>query len=370
MSRPVVAFYAPMKAPDHPVPSGDREIARLTLRALELAGFAPFVTSDLRIFDGKGNAAIQADLNDRAAQKVADLIAELPPRAPALWFTYHCHYKAPDLVGPSVAKALGIPYAISEPSISAKRRDGPWAGFARASDAAIAQADCLFWSTARDAPALEAAGHKDRMVHLKPFIDPGPTVPARDAHEPLRLLTVAMMRPGDKLESFRRLAAGLHALDAGARPTEPGALGLAPEITDWSLDIHGDGPARPDVQALFGDWPDRVRFHGAGDGDTIRGAYERADILVWPGVGEGVGMVYLEAQATALPVVSEDHPAQRDIVFTPLAAADDSAAFAEAIRFHANQRKALGQTIQNKIQSHHSLTAAADTLRTQLLALL
>ena len=32
-----LAFYAPMKPPDHPVPSGDREIARLLLRLLPTA---------------------------------------------------------------------------------------------------------------------------------------------------------------------------------------------------------------------------------------------------------------------------------------------------------------------------------------------
>jgi hypothetical protein len=33
-----IAFYAPLKAPDHPVPSGDRTIARLLLAALKQGG--------------------------------------------------------------------------------------------------------------------------------------------------------------------------------------------------------------------------------------------------------------------------------------------------------------------------------------------
>jgi len=33
-----VAFYAPMKPPDHPTPSGDRQMARLLMRALTLCG--------------------------------------------------------------------------------------------------------------------------------------------------------------------------------------------------------------------------------------------------------------------------------------------------------------------------------------------
>ena len=35
-----MAFYAPLKAPDHPTPSGDRRMARLLIQALEAAGAA------------------------------------------------------------------------------------------------------------------------------------------------------------------------------------------------------------------------------------------------------------------------------------------------------------------------------------------
>jgi hypothetical protein len=43
-----IGFYAPLKPPDHPVPSGDRRIARLFVEALRLAGHMPFVASHLR----------------------------------------------------------------------------------------------------------------------------------------------------------------------------------------------------------------------------------------------------------------------------------------------------------------------------------
>jgi hypothetical protein len=33
-----IAFYAPMKPPDHPQPSGDRRMANLLMQALRLAG--------------------------------------------------------------------------------------------------------------------------------------------------------------------------------------------------------------------------------------------------------------------------------------------------------------------------------------------
>ena len=40
IARPV-AFYAPLKSPNHPLPSGDRTMARLLMKALDRAGFAP-----------------------------------------------------------------------------------------------------------------------------------------------------------------------------------------------------------------------------------------------------------------------------------------------------------------------------------------
>jgi len=348
--RPAIAFYAPMKAPDHPTPSGDREIARLTLAALEMAGFAPRTVSDLRLLDKSGDAEVQAALTKVARAEADRLIAELAPDPPALWFTYHSHYKAPDLVGPAVSAALGLPYVISEPSISPRRRSGPWAGFAAASEAAIARADRLFWTTGRDRPELEAAGHGAKMTHLPAFLDPGPE-PRHAPHDGAgRLLTIAMMRPGDKLESYRRLAAALQRLDS-----------------DWHLDIHGDGAARAKVEAAFAPLAPRVTFHGAThDPAILRAACEAADLFLWPGVGEGVGMVYLEAQAAGLPVIAEAHATQRELVAGPLVPPDDPDAFAAAIRAAAADRAAGAAAARAQVLAHHSIDAAAAILRDTL----
>ena len=43
-----IAFYAPLKSPDHPVPSGDRLMARLLIEAMRLAGHTVFVASQFR----------------------------------------------------------------------------------------------------------------------------------------------------------------------------------------------------------------------------------------------------------------------------------------------------------------------------------
>ena len=95
-----LAFYAPLKAPDHAVPSGDRRMAQLLMKALEAAGFAPFVASQLRSHDKTGDISVQDGLMRSAlteAEAIAARFAAAPPHErPRLWFTYHVYYKAPD----------------------------------------------------------------------------------------------------------------------------------------------------------------------------------------------------------------------------------------------------------------------------------
>src|SRR5947209_1387876 len=135
-----VAFYAPLKPPDHPVPSGDRCIARVFLDALRRAGHKPFLASHLRSYDGAGDPERQArfaELGRQEAERLLGQWRQMPSTAPRLWFTYHLYYKAPDWLGPAVCKALGIPYAIAEASFAPKRADGPWASGHRAVAAAL-----------------------------------------------------------------------------------------------------------------------------------------------------------------------------------------------------------------------------------------
>jgi len=78
-----MAFYAPLKSPDHPVPSGDRLMARALLSALGQSGHRVEVASQLRAFTGSpDDDAGWASLQAAAAQEVDRLSALWQARRP------------------------------------------------------------------------------------------------------------------------------------------------------------------------------------------------------------------------------------------------------------------------------------------------
>lgn len=356
---PRIAFYAPLKPPTHPTPSGDRTMARLFLGALESAGFAPHLASELRSF-ARAPAietfeAIRASAEAEASALIDRYLDGPAAERPKLWFTYHLFYKAPDFLGPRVAAALDIPYAVAEASIAEKRMRDDWAPFAEDAAAGVALADLIIALTRRDWPGLEArVGRTQRLRRLPPFLDPGGRPAEKPpAAAPYRLLSVAMMRPGDKLASYRLLAAALQHVRS-----------------PWRLDIVGDGAARADVEALFADFGDRVAFRGAlHDPDALRAAYHKADLFLWPGVGEAFGMVYLEANATQTPIVAEARPGLRDVARgggARLCAPDNPDAFAAAVDAALSDPRdlrAMGRRGRAKVLRRHSVDAAAARLR-------
>src|SRR5579875_2612294 len=277
-----IAFYAPLKAPTHPVPSGDRRVARAFLQALRLAGHEVVLASRFRSWEGAGSQERQSTLEGRGRAIAARLIAQYRSDAgarPDLWFTYHLYHKAPDWLGPPVAAALGLPYVVAEASAAAKQSRGPWARGYEAACAAMARADALIQLNGDDAEGVaRVVPDAKRIARLPPFLDTAPyrrATPARssiaaahglDAEMPW-LLTVAMMRSGAKLASYRVLAAAMAPLLA-----QP-----------WQLVLVGDGPARREVKMLFAGFPeDRTRFLGVLPGRCSRRSTPRPISIFGP----------------------------------------------------------------------------------------
>jgi glycosyltransferase involved in cell wall biosynthesis len=325
-----VAFYAPMKPPDHPVPSGDRRMARLLMAALAAGGHDVVLAGRLRSWDDAtvpGRQARIRRLGERLAARLVRRWQGAPDR-PELWFTYHLYHKAPDWLGPAVADALGIPYVVAEASYAPKRRHGPWAdGFAGAA-AALARADAVLAVSAVDAAGLEAVVPPGRLHRLPPFIETAPFAAAITRRGAARarlwrgdpgpwLLAVAMMRPGDKAQSYAVLAEALGRL--AGRP--------------WRLALVGDGPLRDGIVSRFP--PGRVYDLGRQPLEALPEIDAAADLYVWPAINEAYGLALLEAQAAGLPVVAGRTGGVPDIVrdgttglLTP---PGDAAAFAGAV---------------------------------------
>lgn len=357
-----IAFYAPLKPPDHPVPSGDRQIARLLIAALRRAGHEVALASRLCLYDGAGDPDRQRRLAARAAGTAGRLLRrwEREP-APGLWFTYHLYYKAPDHLGPAVCDALGIPYVVAEASLAGKRAAGPWAESHRAVERALRRADAVVGLNSADrAGVLPALADPGRWVPLAPFIDMRGYRVATQGGGPARLIAVAMMRPGDKLASYRVLGAALARL-----------LDL-----DWTLEVVGDGPARNDVEAALAPLGARVSWRGALPARHVAARLAEADLCVWPAINEAFGMALVEAQASGVPVVAGRSGGVGDVVADGvtgvLVPPGDAAALADAVRWliaDPARRAAMGAAARGKARREHDITAAAARLGAVIAAL-
>ena len=363
-----IAFYAPLKSPDYAVPSGDRAVARLFLCALREAGHSVEVASRQRTFDAAGDAARQERHRGTAERSADRYVGRHQAAPPDLWFTYHLYHKAPDWIGPRVAGTLGIPYVVAEASYAPKQAGGPWAAGHEAVAAALRAATRIICLNPADKECISGLlGNDDRIHHLVPFLDTGQARQAAPRRGPLRaglaaalridrripwIAVTAMMRPGDKLASYRLLGQALKQVEA--RP--------------WVLLVAGDGEARAEVERAL-DFPGRVRYLGRMDGKAVDSLHTAANIGVWPAINEAYGMALLEAQAAGLPLVAGDRPGVRQIVIdgeTGLLAPEGNAdAFAAALGHLLDDPKRVVQmrkTALATIDERHNLVHAANQL--------
>jgi glycosyltransferase involved in cell wall biosynthesis len=304
---------------------------------------------------------------------------------PDLWFTYHPYCKAPDWIGPAVAAALSIPYATAEACRTRQGNDADWEEARAAVQAAVRMAAVNLCLKPSDEAYLRSVLPARRsIVGLRPFLDaravPDDAAPidpepffARPA--PL-IVTVGMMRPGLKIQSYRLLAESLSGLT---------------DLT-WNLAIIGDGPERGTVERMFAfaagvsagtesDAPraspiqavPRVHFTGALSRPEVFGWMKAGDLLAWPGIGEAIGMVYLEAQACGLPVAACDVAGVRNVVedgkgglLSPAPTALAYRAVLARLLGSDAERKARGADGLRRVKEMHDLSGAAAVMKAAL----
>jgi len=296
-----IAFYSPMKPVEHRTPSGDRLMARLLVNGLEHAGFRVQIASQLRVFLRQPYSQIMhASLIEQANVEIQRLSTQWEQFGkPQLWFCYHPYYKSPDLIGPSMCQRFNVPYVTAEASYSKRRSQGEWGVVQASVLSTISHAAINICLTERDRQGLRAVSANARLAMLPPFIDTTKFTGTPSRPDTARLVSVAMMRAGDKMDSYTVLAAALERL-----------LHLP-----WTISIVGDGPLRSEVHALFSAIPqERLQWHGLLEQKDIAQLLYRSTLYVWPGCGEAYGLAYLEAQASGVPVAAFDTAGVPEVV--------------------------------------------------------
>lgn len=293
-----VAFYAPMKPPTHPTPSGDRAIAQDLWRAFAARGHECLLLSEFRarwFYRSPAGALRAAAALAAAARRAASF-------RPDVFFTYHLYYKAPDPIGAPLSRAFRRPYVVYEASHaeSARSRLSTAPGYHLARWA-LEGASAVFSNMAGDVAQLRELLPPGRLGHVPPSVDSTLFRPDPDARAAWRrehgvpqdaplVACAAMLRPGRKLESARFLVESLSALPSRHAP--------------W-LALAGGGEGHAELAALarraLGE---RALLPGALPREQVARLLAAADLFAYPGLDEGFGLVYLEAQAAGLPVAA------------------------------------------------------------------
>lgn len=293
-----IGFYAPFKPLNHVNPSGDLMIAKSLYDFLETQAHKVKVASTFRtrwIYRKPWLWPICIREWRRVARNFSKNTIDL-------WFTYHSYYKAPDLIGPLIARKIRVPYVIFQGTYSTKRKRDwkTWPGYIL-NKKALCAARHVFTNKLGDLVNIRRLLPDQRITYVTPGIYPDDFSRDMDARAQLRriwnveegpvVLSAAMFRPGRKSDSLAWLIQACGELYQRGK--------------GFYLVIAGDGKEKSRLMRLAETHlPGRVRFVGKVPRSEMCRFYSAGDIFAFPGIREPLGMVYLEAQACGLPVVA------------------------------------------------------------------
>jgi glycosyltransferase involved in cell wall biosynthesis len=223
---------------------------------------------------------VRADVDPIAFLQLAGYLARARPD---ILHTHLVHADAYGLLAGTIAR---VPLRVSTKHGFNEFREAPYFGLADRAVASLAHVQiAISRGLARYLEDVEGFRGADfEIVHygIEPDGEPRPY-----AGETPRLLCVGRLIP---------IKGHLVLLRAFADARR--------EVPDLALDIAGRGPLEPALKALARelDVTDAVRFLGYVA--PVQRAIEQASIVVVPSMGEGFGMVALEAMERARPVVA------------------------------------------------------------------
>ena len=351
-----ICFYAPFKPLGHAHPSGDLVTAAGIFDYLVKGGHQVLTASTLRC----RWLYWKPWLWPRLLWERKQVIRQFSTIPVDLWFTYHSYYKAPDLLGPSASKKMKIPYVIFQGIYSTKRRRQfkTRPGF-YLNKAALLAADHVFTNKKVDLINLQRLISDERVTYVAPGLNPEEFTFDSQARDELRrkwcpddepvIFSAAMFRPDVKTRGLKWVIRAC------------GELGRSGH--QFQLVIAGDGKERKILQKLAAEQlPGRVRFVGKIPRLELYRYYSAADLFVFPGIGESLGMVFLEAQACGLPVVAFDNAGVPEAVqdqktgfLVPMHAMEP---FVDAVKRLLNDRglrRQMGQAAKSYVRSTRNL---------------
>jgi glycosyltransferase involved in cell wall biosynthesis len=351
-----ICFYAPFKPLGYPLPSGDLSTATGIVGFLRARGHEVMPVSSLRCRWIYWKPWLWPQLL-RERQRV---VRRFGGGGFDLWFSYHSYYKAPDVLGPSAAAALGIPFVLFQGIFSTKRRRD-WKtlpGFHLNRQTLLA-ARQVFTNKKVDLRNLRRLLPEDRIRYVAPGLNPADFTFDRGARERLRsewssgaepvVLTVAMFRPGVKTEGLSWVIRACGELLRRGRR--------------FSLVIVGDGRERPRLESLArAQIPGRALFAGQVDRRALYRYYSAADLFVFPGIREALGMVYLEAQSCGLPAVAFENAGVPEAIqngttglLVPMYDGERFVAAIERLLTDGELRRRMGENAKAYIWASHDL---------------
>lgn len=351
-----ICFYTPFKPLGHAQPSGDLVTATGIFDYLGRQGHQVMSASPLRcrwIYWKPWLWPLLWWERQRVIRKLSSNPVDL-------WFTYHSYYKAPDLLGPYVSNKMRIPYVIFQGIYSTKRRrkftSRP--GFYLNKGTLLA-ADHVFTNKKVDLLNLRRLLPDDRISYVAPGLDPDAFIFDAEARAELHrqwsingepvIFSAAMFRRDVKTRGLKWVIRACGELLRRGR--------------QFQLVIAGDGKERKTLQNLAAEQiPGKFRFVGKIPRLQLYRYYSAADVFVFPGIGESLGMVFLEAQACGLPVVAFDNAgvpeAVQDRKTGFLVPAHEMAPFVDAVNRLLSDRELrqqMGQTAASYVRASHNL---------------
>jgi glycosyltransferase involved in cell wall biosynthesis len=277
-----------------------------------------------------------------------------------LWFTYHSYYKAPDLLGPSASKKMKSPYVIFQGIYSTKRRRQfkTRPGF-YLNKATLLAADHVFTNKKVDLLNLQRLLPDDRITYVATGINPAEFAFDQSARDELR----HQWCPSDEPVIFSAAMFRRDVKTRGLKWVIRACGELGRQGHQFQLVIAGDGRERNALEKLAAqEVAGRVRFVGKISRDELYRYYSAADLFVFPGINESLGMVYLEAQACGLPVVAFDNAgvpeAVQDLKTGFLVPPREMGPFVDAVKRLLNDqglRRQMGQSAGAYVRRCHDL---------------